>query len=110
MDMTFAKSKLQKICNSDSKLRGEYGPRQAELIRQRLGSLGNADTLDDFRVLPGRCHELIGDFKGCLALDLVHPDRLVFRPDHAPLPVDEHGRLDWVKVTKIEVVAIGDYH
>jgi len=110
MEVTFAKSKLQKTCNSDSKLRGEHGPRMAELIRQRLASLENADCLEDFRVLPGRCHELVANLKGCLALDLVHPDRLVFRPDHDPLPVDGDGRLEWAKVTKVEIVAIGDYH
>lgn len=110
MDVTFAKAKLQKVCNSDAKLRGEYGHRMAVVIQQRLLDLQEAETLEDFRTLPGRCHELTGDLKGCLALDLVHPKRLVFKPEHEPPPIDADGRLDWRKVTKVEVVAIGDYH
>ncbi len=110
MEVTFAKSKLQKICNSESKLRGEYGPRMGELIQQRIASLRNATTLEDMRLLPGRCHELVANLKGCLALDLVQPDRLVFRPDHDPLPIDKDGKLEWRKVEKITIVDIGDYH
>jgi plasmid maintenance system killer protein len=110
MEVTFAKSKLQKICNSESKLRGTYGPRMAQVLQQRLADLESADTLEDMRNLPGRCHELVANLKGRLALDLVHPIRLVFRPDHHPPPIDEDGRLDWSKVTKIEIEEIGDYH
>ena len=86
-----------KALQLESKPRGEYGPRMAHLIRQRLASLEHAESLEDFRVLPGRCHELIANLKGCLVLDLVHPDRLVFRPDHDPLPLDGNGRLEWRK-------------
>lgn len=110
MEITFAAAKLQKICNSAAKVNGTYGPRLAKLIRQRLADLEAADTLEVMRTLPGRCHELVGNFKDCLAVDLVQPDRLVFRVANKPPPANEHGILDWSKVTKIEVVGIGDYH
>jgi proteic killer suppression protein len=89
MDVTFARSKEQKLCNSASKLRAEYGPRQAALIQERLASLAAAENLEVMRTLPGRCHELTGDLKGYLALDLVHPSRLVFRPCDDPMPEKE---------------------
>jgi proteic killer suppression protein len=57
-----------------------------------------------------RCHELKQDRKGQLAVDLVHPQRLVFLPDHDPVPAKDDGGLDWTKVTQILVIEITDYH
>jgi len=110
MDVTFATAKLQKLCNSQGKLRGEYGPRMADVIQRRLADLAAVDTLAVMRNLPGRCHELTGDLKGCLALDLVHPDRLIFKPTDDPPPQIKGGGMDWPEVRSVEVVGIGDYH
>lgn len=109
MEISFETAKLAKLCSSEKKLRGKYGPRQAGLIQQRLLDLAAAETLAVMRLLPGRCHELVGNFADHLAIDLVHPDRLVFRPDHDPVPRKD-GALVWGAVTQIEVVGIGDYH
>lgn len=111
MEVFFSNSKLQKTCNSAKKLRGEYGPRMAELIQQRLAELADAATLDEMRTIPGaRCHELTQNLKGLLAVDLVHPKRLAFRPADSPQPRKPEGGLDWSRVTRIEVAGIGDYH
>lgn len=110
MEITFATEKLHKLCNSASKLRGDLGPRMAAITMRRIADLEAAASLEVMRLLPGRCHELTENLRGHLALDLEHPDRLVFRPANVPLPVDESGRLDWSKVTEVEIVAIGDYH
>jgi hypothetical protein len=110
MEVTFANSKLQKVCNSDKKLRGGYGPRMAELIKQRLADLTAVETLEVMRSLPGRCHELTQNLKGFLAVDLVHPDRLAFKAIDSPLPTKPDGGLDWTRVTRVEVAGIGDYH
>ena len=78
VDVTFESKKLQKICNSDKELLREYGKNCARKIRARLDDLHAATTLEVFRTLPGRCHELKGDRKGQLSLDLEHPLRLLF--------------------------------
>lgn len=59
---------------------------------------------------PHRCHELTGNRKGQLTVDLDHPYRLVFTPNHDPLPVRPEGGLDWNKVTSIEIIEIEDTH
>ncbi len=72
MEVSFTNSKLQKICNSAKKLRGDYGPRMADLIQQRLAELVDADTLEEMRTIPGaNCHELTQNLKGLLAVSLV---------------------------------------
>lgn len=110
MNVTFASKKLQTICNSEAKLRGQFGPAMAKKIQTRLGQLVAAETLAVMKSLPGRCHELTEDWSGHLALDLVHPQRLIFRPNHDPLPATDDGTLVWKLVTEVTIVEIGDYH
>lgn len=111
MEVSFANQKLQKLCNNASKLRGEYGPKCADKIKRRLDQLRAAECLEDIRNLPGaRCHELTADREGQLAVDLEHPKRLIFEPDHEPVPVGKNGGIDWQKVTRVLVIEIVDYH
>lgn len=111
MEVSFANSKLQKLCNSAKKLRGDYGPRMADLIQQRLVELRDAKTLEEMRLLPAAgCHELKHNLKGLLAVNLVYPDRLAFKPIDSALPKKPAGGLDWHGVERIEIVGIGDYH
>jgi plasmid maintenance system killer protein len=111
MEVFFANSKLQNLCNSAKKLKGEYGPRMAEIIKQRLIELSNAETLEVMRSISGsHCHELSQNLKGLLAVNLIHPNRLAFKPANKPIPRKPDGGLDWKQVTSIEIVGIGDYH
>jgi len=45
-----------------------------------------------------------------LAVDVVHPYRLIFDPANDPIPKKDDGGLDWTKVTAITVLAVEDYH
>lgn len=111
MDVTFSTNKLAKLCSTAKEMKAKWGQRMAERLEQRLFELVAADTLDDVpRVPPPRCHELTGDLKEKLAVDLVHPYRLVFSPAHDPRPEKEDGGLDWAHVTEIVVEAVIDYH
>jgi toxin HigB-1 len=111
VEISFTNKKLAKICCSAKEMQAKHGKRMAEKIQQRLTELKGAETLADMRNLPGaRCHELTGNLAGNLAVDLVHPDRLIFSPDHDPMPELPDGGLDWQRVTKIVIEGIGDYH
>ena len=77
---------------------------------RRIADLEAAACLEDFRTLPGRCHELKADRKGQLAMDLVGPRRLIFRPAHNPVPLCQTGGLDWTKVTAVCIIEVVDYH
>ena len=111
MEIGFATKKLAKLCNSQKEMRAKLGQRCADRLEQRLAELKGAMILDDMRHLPAaRCHELTADRTGQLAVDLVHPKRLIFEPDHNPVPTKEHGGLDWTAVTKVVIVEIVDYH
>lgn len=110
MDITFSSPKLEKACNSDKEIRKKFGERQGAKLKQRLGELRAASTLEELRNVPGNYHELREDRKGQLAVYLVHPYRLVFVPANNPIPTKPDGGLDWNRVTAINVVEIIDYH
>lgn len=82
----------------------------AKVIFTRLDQLQAASSLEDMKGLPGRCHELKENRKGQLAVDLIQPYRLVFRPDGNHADIYENNSLAWKKVTSIEVLEIENYH
>lgn len=110
MVIDFSSSKLRKLCSSDKAMRKEWGAEMAKKLKQRLADLEAIASLEEAKYLPGRCHELTEDRSGQLAMDLVHPQRLIFVPDHKPIPVHSSGGLDWQQVTAIRIVEIVDYH
>jgi proteic killer suppression protein len=59
---------------------------------------------------PIRRHQLSGARRGQFAVDLLHPYRLVFRPDHNPMPEKPDGGIDINAVNAIEIIEIIGYH
>jgi proteic killer suppression protein len=60
--------------------------------------------------MPGRLHELSGNRAGQLSLDLDGPYRLIFAPDHNPVPRRTDGGMDWNQITAVLVLEIEDTH
>ena len=83
----------------------------AETIMRRLAVLKNARALSDVpSTKPERRHQLKGDRIGQYAVDLVHPKRLIFEPDHDPLPRRPDGGINTDQVVAVKVVEVVDYH
>lgn len=110
VDILFKGERLQKTCSDIRLLKRAHGAQLAELVRRRLDELRAAPNLETMSRLPGRCHELKGDRAGTLAVDLVHPQRLIFEPSENPVPRKADGGLDRRLVTSVRVVGIEDYH
>jgi plasmid maintenance system killer protein len=80
MVISFSSTRLQKLCNSEKEMRAKLGVRMADKLAQRLSELRAVDILEDLKRLPSaRYHELSQDRAGQLAVDLIHPNRLVFQ-------------------------------
>ena len=111
MEIRIASRKLQKILNSQDRMKREYGADMAKAIMMRMAVLQGAPTLAAVPVSkPERCHRLQGDRKDRFAVDLRHPFRLLFEPDHNPLPLGQDGGIDKSRVTVISILDILDYH
>ena len=87
-----------------------WGSMRAKIVRRRLDDLHAADSLEDMRNIPGNCEELSGNRKGQLSVRLDGGYRLIFIPEHDPIPTKPDGGLDWNKVTAIKVIGVEDYH
>ena len=111
MDITFRSRKIEKRFNSERALAAAYGDRLARSIAIRLAVLKNAGTLALVPATrPERRHQLRGKRSGQYAVDLVHPHRLIFEPDHEPVPRMEDGSIDIGRVTAITIIEVTDYH
>jgi plasmid maintenance system killer protein len=110
VNIKFENAKFADDCNDFKRLVRRFNLQRAKLTRRRLDDLHAAASLEVMRSLPGQCHELKGDRRGQLSLDLDGPYRLIFRADHDPIPLKDDGGLDWAQVTTIVVLGVVDTH
>ena len=111
VQISFRTRRLARTFNSASSLTRRHGDRMARTIQMRLAVLKNARTLSQVPTTPpDRRHMLRGDRSGQYAVDLVHPYRLVFVPDHDPIPRREDGGVNLDEVTAITIIEVVDYH
>ena len=76
-----------------------------------MKELSASENLEILKTLPAaNCHELKGDRKGEFAVDISGNYRIIFIPDHQPLPVKEDSSIDCIKITDIQILGTEDYH
>ncbi|WP_293649788.1 type II toxin-antitoxin system RelE/ParE family toxin [Thiolapillus sp.] len=113
MDISFSSRHLEKQLNQERGMVKAFGPQRAKRLKIVLTALRAAPCLGVFAPPyspPHRCHELTGNRKGKLSLDLDGPYRLLLSPAHNPLPERQEGGLDWHKVTAIKIHGVEDTH
>lgn len=110
MKISYKSRKLEKQLTDPKEMTKSFG-QLARKVNQRLKDLTDADNLAIMRTIPAaRCHELTGDRKGELAVDVSENYRMIFEPLHEPIPKNDNDGLNWEEVTKIQINEIGDYH
>ena len=114
MIISFINKAAEKSFNRGAALERIHGTLRAKKIRLRLNEFDVATSLFDFmppKSGPSRCHELTGGNRaGQLSVDLDHPYRLIFIPDHKPVPRLDDGGLDWARVTAIKILEVENTH
>lgn len=111
MKIRYHTRKLEKSVGSYRAIKKDYGER-AKKVNRRIEELTAAANLEDMRSIhAANCHELKADRVGKIAVDISPNHRIIFLPDHDPLPEKDDGGLEWKQVTSIVILAIGeDYH
>lgn len=110
MLVSFKTRKIEKTMADEKAINRHYGDK-AKRLMMRLSVLYWANCLADVPMdPPDCCHLLTGDFQGHFAVHVSGNDRLVFAPDHEPVPLKEDGGIDLTAVTAIKIVAVTDYH
>ena len=79
MVVEYNSKRIEKVCTDASVAERKFGPRMAEAIQLRIDQISAADSVEEMlQYHIGRCHPLKGNRKNQYAVDLVHPNRLVF--------------------------------
>ena len=107
MQISFVNQDLERLCSEQRVAQRQLGKPCSKKLRSRLADLNAAGTVTD--LVAGRPHHLTRDRAGQFSVDLHGGTRLVFAPAGQP-PEDEHGGIDWARVTSVQIVFIGDYH
>jgi len=119
VDVSYANPEIEAECTQGSPTFGKGVPENKEVLEKRLKELERAISLEErkgkrelcgLRDKKGNYHSLEDDREGQLSCALYDGWRLIFVPNHEPPPLDENGKLDWSKVTAIEIQEIIDYH
>ncbi len=98
MEITYKSKNIMKVCTNASYAERKYGSDMAEKIHQRIDEIDASETVEEmiqFHI--GRCHQLNGNRKGQYAMDLIHPQRLIF---------EKRGN----EIQIVRIIEITDYH
>ena len=98
MEITYKNKSIMKVCTNASYAERKYGSEMAERIHQRIDEINASETVEEMiQCHIGRCHYLTGNRKGQYAMDLIHPQRLIF---------EKRGN----EIQIVNVLEITDYH
>ena len=98
MKIEYKNRSIEKVCTDAAVAEKKYGFEMAVRIQQRIDQIRAVETVEEMiRFKIGRCHPLQGNRKNQFAVDLVHPQRLVF---------EKKG--DEIQIANI--IEIVDYH
>jgi proteic killer suppression protein len=108
VDISYKDSKLRKLCENSREANRKLGADSAGKLQRRLSELDAADNVDE--LIAGNPHPLEGDRSAQFSLALAGGKRLVFTPDHDPVPLKDDKGIKWSAVTAVTIIYIGEYH
>lgn len=106
----WSNTRLERDCSDDRRASRRFGPERWATLRRRLASLSAAPTLRDLEGVPGKFHPLVGDRAGQFAMTVSASHRLIFVPDHNPVPMTPDGGIDRDQITRVRILEVVDYH
>lgn len=98
MQIEYKTKAIEKVCTIASVAVKKYGISMAEKIQQRIDEISAADSVEQmiqFQI--GRCHPLKQNRKNQYAVDLIHPQRLIFEKVENEIKI-------------VNIIEITDYH
>ena len=112
MRVEYKNDRLQQCCESHVEMTRIYGVLCAKVLQRRLTDLHAADNLGIFalNIPPHYCHPLHGKRAGQYAMRLYDKYRLIFVPDHDPVPQHPHGGIDTTHVTAIRIIEVSEHY
>lgn len=114
MEVCFKSRSLQKVFSSEKSLAKTFGTQCGRKAMLVLTALLSVRSLAQIRTIPPkppfRLHELTGREKGIFSIDLVHPYRLLLKPDNTPEPRLPNSEWDFDSITIVKIIEVKDTH
>jgi plasmid maintenance system killer protein len=83
----------------------------AKKVNQRMQELISSQNLEILKTIPAaNCNELKGDRKGEFSVNISGNFRIIFKPDHHPVPFKDDNSIDCIRITDIKILGTEDYH
>ncbi len=110
MKISFKTNKLEKQLTKAPEIAKTYG-KMAKKVNQRMKELRAVSNLEDLKKIPAaRCHMLKGNRNEEFAVDISGNFRIIFEPDHNPVPRKQDNSIDCIKITDVRILGTEDYH
>lgn len=110
MKICYKTKHLAALAANEKKQVIELGKVCSKIFVKRLMTMNAAENMKELILMPGRFHELKGERAGQWACDLVHPLRLVFRPQKEGKVIAEFEKADAIEIVELMIMDICDYH
>ena len=105
LEISFNTEGLKDVCIDGALADQTLGPAAAEALRNRLADIRAADNVYD--LLAGQPAAGMHDGAECFRVNLVADACLIFVPSHNKSRVDAQGAVDWARVRRVRIVAVG---
>lgn len=111
MNVYFKDKRLKKSFDDERECFKVYGKDNARKIQARYAELLAATNLSEIpHVPPARLHELSNNRNGQFSVTVKEPFRIIFVPEHEPIPTTDSRGIDKSQVTDIKIIEVVNYH
>lgn len=105
MELSFASEDLRGICESRRRATNKLGAETAKSLEMVLADIEACQTVLEFTALYGDHAASTTD--DCWQITLEGAAMMKIAPGHVSAPRKKNGRVDWQKVTRVRIEAIG---
>jgi hypothetical protein len=105
LEISFHTEGLREVCIDGALADQTLGLAAAEALRNRLVDIRAADNVYD--LLAGQPAVDMDDGVECYRVNLVDGARIIFVPNHNTPRIDPQGAVEWARVRRVRIVAIG---
>ena len=106
MEIAYATEELRNLCEISEDGEKVLGTDVARVLRNRLSDLYAIDKITDLPI--GLQIKDPNKFGGSLMIELKTDAKIVIIPNHVNNPTNSSGRIDWNRVFRVKIIAIGD--
>lgn len=107
LDLAFATKTLRNICEKEEEAIQKFGPNVAEALKHRLADLRASISIKDIVVGSPRIRNY-DPYHESMIINLSEGCSMIFCANHPNNPTNPDGNIDWLKVSRIKILQIGN--